>query len=186
MSEPSAPVSPSAPLMDWVHPPEGIAERSLAAPLRYAAVLALQCDRLQRTVLIELLPCAEEGAPPEPTLLFALRDVSSTRALTHELWPGGLVIPPDASPEERGRIVGEFKKKCTEVSVEWAACEGALASGGFAVLDAGWIAGTGGLALRLDVVDGKTRGYTVLVRCEGIEVTSADGTPLRLEGLSSA
>jgi hypothetical protein len=178
--------SPTAALvLDWVHPPEGIAQQSLAAHLRYAAVLAFQCDRLKRTALLELLPSVEEEGAPEPTLLFALRDVSSTRALTHELWPGGLVIPPDASPEERTRIVAEFKRKCTEVSVDWGACEEALASGGFAVLDAGWISNGSELSLRLDVVDGKTRGYTVLVRCEGIEVTSADGTALRLESLSS-
>jgi hypothetical protein len=180
MSEP-----PTALVLDWVHPPQGIAQQSLAAHLRYAAVLAFQCDRLKRTALLELLPCVDEGTP-EPTLLFALRDVSSTRALTHALWPGGLVLPPDASPEERARIVAEFKKKCTEVSVDWGACEEALASGGFAVLDAGWISNGSELSLRLDVVDGKTRGYTVLVRCGGIDVTSADGTALRLESLSSS
>ena len=60
-----------------------------------------------------------------------------------------------------------------------------LRPGGFAVIDAGWIAGAGALALRLDVVDGKTRGYSVFVRCEEIDITSADGTPLRLEGLAS-
>jgi hypothetical protein len=183
MSESSGPVP--APVIDWLHPPEGVAERSLAGQLQYAAVLAFQSDRLKRTLLIELLPYVEEGAQPEPTLLFALRDVASTRALAHELWPGGLVIPPDASPEERDQIVGEFKEKCTEVSVDWSACESALGSGGFAVIDAEWIGGQAGLALRLDVVDGKTRGYTLLVRCKGLDVTSADGTPLRLEGLSS-
>ena len=167
---------------DWIHPPPGVAEVSLARHLHYAAVLVFQCDRLKRTALIELLPCTDEGTP-EPALLFALREVSSTRAVTHELWPGGLEIPPGASREEQVRRVTEFKAKCTEVSVDWAACEAALASGAFAVLDAGWIAEGGVVSLRLDVVDGKTRGYTVFVRCGGVEVSSADGTVLKLETL---
>ena len=62
--------------------------RGPLAPLRYAAVLVFQCDRLKRTATIELLPCTEEGTP-EPALLFVLREVSSSRAVTHELWPGG-------------------------------------------------------------------------------------------------
>ena len=167
---------------DWVHPPPGIREVSLAKYLPYAAILVFQCDRLKRTAFIELLPCTEEGAP-EPALLFALRDVSSTRAVTHELWPGGLEIPPGASREEQVRLVKAFKEKCTEVSVEWAACERALASGEFAVLDAGWLSDGTVVSLRLDVADGKTRGYSVFVRCGGVEVSSADGTALKLEKL---
>jgi hypothetical protein len=167
---------------DWVHPPPGILEASLAKPLHYAAILVFQCDRLKRTAFIELLPCTEEGAP-EPAILFALREVSSTRAVTHALWPGGLEIPPGASREEQVRRVKEFKEKCTEVSVEWAACETALASGEFAVLDAGWVSDGSAVSLRLDVADGKTRGYTVFVRCGGVEVSSADGTALTLERL---
>ena len=170
------------PTADWIHPPHDVAEVSLAHPLRYAAVLVFECDRLKRTATIELLPCTEEGAP-EPALLFALRDVSSTRAVTHELWPGGLVLPQEASPEEHARLVTEFKSKCTEVSIDWSTCAAALASGGFAVLDAGWIGSGGVVSLRLDVVDGKTRGYSVFVRCGGVDVSSADGTPLSLDKL---
>jgi hypothetical protein len=169
------------PTADWTHLPQSVTEAPLS-PLRYAAVLVFQCDRLKRTATIELLPCTEEGTP-EPALLFVLRDVSSSRAVTHELWPGGLEIPPGASHEEQVRLVAEFKAKCTEVSVDWSGCEAALASGGFAVLDAGWASNGAEVSLRLDVVDGKTRGYTVFVRCGGVDVSSADGTALKLESL---
>jgi hypothetical protein len=171
----------AVPAADWIHPPNGVAEVSLAHSLQYAAVLVFQCDRLRRTAVLELLP-AHEGTP-EPALRFVLREVSSTRATTHELWPGGLEIPPGASREEQLRLVAEFKEKCTEVSVDWAACEAALATGAFAVLDAGWVADGGVVTLRLDVADGKTRGYTTFVRCGGIDVTSADGTELQLGAL---
>jgi hypothetical protein len=170
------------PLADWIHPPAGTTEVSLGRLLHYAAVLAFQCDRLKRTVLLELLPCTEEGTP-EPALLFALRDVTSTRALTHALWPGGLAIPPGAPRDEQVRLVKEFKEKCTEVSVEWATCESALAEGGFVILDAGWVAADGVVSLRLDVSDGKTRGYAIVLRCGGVEVSSADGTALKFEKL---
>ena len=169
-------------LADWVNPPPGVTEASLAAPLHYAAVLGFQCDRLRRTAILEVLPCSEEGSP-EPALRFVLRDVTSTRAVTHELWPGGLDIPPGASREEQIRLVGEFKEKCTEVSVDWAACELALASGAFAVIDAGWVSSGGVFALRFDLVDGKTRGFSVFVRCGGVDVVSADGTELGLDRL---
>lgn len=169
-------------IADWVNPPPGVTEVSLAGSLHYAAVLAFQCDRLKRTAVLEVLPCSEEGSP-EPALRFVLREVSSTRAVTHELWPGGLEIPPGASREEQMRLVGEFKEKCTEVSVDWGACELALASGAFAVIDAGWVSRGGIVSIRFDVVDGKTRGYSAFVRCGGVEVVSADGTELGLEKL---
>jgi hypothetical protein len=172
----------SALAADWIHPPPGAAGASLAAQLNYAAVLAFQCDRLKRTAILEVFPCGEEGAP-EPALRFVFREVTSTRAVTHELWPGGLEIPPGATREEQIRLVGEFKEKCTEVSVAWAACEEALASGAFAILDADWVSGGGAVSVRLDIVDGKTRGYSVFVRCGGVDVTSADGTELSLEKL---
>jgi hypothetical protein len=172
---------PSQPLADWTSPPAGVREAALPY-LRYAAIVGFACDRLKRTAVLELLPCTEEGSP-EPPLLFVLRDVSSTRAVTHELWPGGLVAAPDASAEDRMRAVAEFKAKCTEVSVAWSVCEDALASGAFAVIDAGWISDANVVALRFDVVDGKTRGYTVFLRCGGADVTSADGTPLSLAKL---
>ena len=188
MTSPEQPATDSPPsdaIADWVNPPAGVTEASLAGTLHYAAILAFQCDRLKRTAILELLPCSEEGSP-EPALRFVLRDVTSTRAVTHELWPGGLEIPPGAAREEQLRLVAEFKAKCTEVSVEWAACELALASGAFAVIDAGWVggvAGAGTVSLRFDVVDGKTRGYSVFVRCGEVDVVSADGTELRLEKL---
>ena len=176
------PANEPPPIADWVHPPGGVAEVSLGAALRYGAVLAFACDRLRRTAVIELLPCTEDGAP-EVALRFVLREVSSTRAVTHELWPGGLEIPPGTAREEQLRLVAEFKEKCTEVSMAWGACEAALASGVFAVLDAGWVAAGGTIALRLDVADGKTRGYSVFLRCTAVDVTSADGTELGLAKL---
>ncbi len=39
------------------------------------------------------------------------------------------------------------------------------------------------MSVRLDIVDGKTRGYSVFVRCGGVDVVSADGTELGLEKL---
>jgi hypothetical protein len=164
---------------DWIHPPPGVTEVSLGQALRYGAVLVFQCDRLRRTAFVEILPCTDAGTP-EPAVLFALREVSSTRAVTHALWPGGLTIPPGASQEEQIRLVSEFKAKCTEVSVEWATCETALAGGDFAVLDAGWIASGGVMSFCFDVTDGKTRGFSIFLRCGGAEVTSADGTALEL------
>jgi hypothetical protein len=164
---------------DWIHPPSGVAEISLGQALQYGAVLVFQCDRLRRTAVVEILPCTDAGTPA-PAVLFALRDVSSTRAVTHALWPGGLAIPPGASQEEQIRLVSEFKAKCTEVSVEWAACETALAGGDFVVLDATWVASGEVMSFRFDVTDGKTRAYSVFLRCGGAEVTSADGTALEL------
>jgi hypothetical protein len=169
---------------DWIHPPAGVAEIALVPKLHYAAVLILQCDRLQRTLVFEVLPFAHEGVQ-EPAIRFVLHAVTSTRALTHELWPGGLTIPEGASREEQIRLVTEFKEKCAEVSVDWATCETALASGAFAVIDAGYLESEGAVSLRLDVVDGKTRGYSVFVRCGGVEVSSADGALITLGSLSA-
>ena len=54
------------------------------------------------------------------------------------------------------------------------------------MIDAGWVAADGIVALRLDVVDGKTRGYSMFLRCGGVDVNSADGTdPEAREDLSA-
>jgi hypothetical protein len=169
-------------IADWIHPPDAAAEHPLPARFRFAAVIGFQSDRLKRNALIELLPSADDGSP-EPALLLTLRDVTSVRASTHVLWPGGLAIPPDTIEQERARRIADFKAKSTEVSIDFEACEGALSAGGFVVLDGAWLALGDVITLRLDVVDGRSRGYALVLRSGAIDVTTADGTPLALEKL---